>query len=115
MERGAVGTLTDGLVRDTPRVRALGFPVWARGSLPSDINGRFEVVAHGVPAEIDGVHISPGDLIVADEDGVVVVPPRVAGHVSQFVTAKAVGESQFRASIHSGMSATAAYAKWRVL
>jgi 4-hydroxy-4-methyl-2-oxoglutarate aldolase len=115
IERGAIGALTDGLVRDTPAVRKLGFPVWARGTLPADINGRFEVVAHDVAADIDGVHIEPGDLIVADEDGVVVVPVDIAEDVAQCVADKAVGESHFRRSVRDGMSASAAYAKWGVL
>ena len=70
--KGAAGALTDAPVRDVARTRALGFKVFGTGTWPIDINSRYEVVAHNVPGEIDGVQINPGDLIVGDVDGVVV-------------------------------------------
>ena len=74
LARGAVGAVTDGLVRDSVQTAALGFPVFARGTSPLDIHGRLEVVAHGVEVSVAGVPVATGDTIVADADGVVVVP-----------------------------------------
>ena len=54
--------------------RALGFKVFGVDTSPLDINSRYEVIAHNVPCEIDGVTINPGDLIVADIDGVILLP-----------------------------------------
>jgi regulator of RNase E activity RraA len=113
--RGARGVLSDGMVRDVSMIREMGFPVFARGTLPVDINGRYEVVAHNVPARIDGVHIMPGDLIVADIDGCVVVPLDLLSKVTELVAEKTQGESQFRQAVAEGMSPSEAFAKFGVL
>jgi regulator of RNase E activity RraA len=75
--RGAVGCLTDGMVRDTRAIRALGFPVFHGGIGPLDSKGRGEVAEIDVPVEIAGVPVRPGDLVFGDADGVVVVPRAV--------------------------------------
>src|SRR5207244_7446843 len=87
--RGAAGAVCEGYVRDLAQVRALGFPVFACGTIPYDVDGRFEFVGHDKPVELDGVAIEPGALIVADEDGVVVVPPEVEEEVLATAAAKA--------------------------
>lgn len=114
-ERGGVGAITDGLVRDTREIRRLGFPVFSAGSIPYDSRGRHEIVAHRVPCQIDGVRIEPGDLIVADADGVVVVPASIAETVVAGATEKRGGERDFRAAVLSGMGAAAAYERFGVL
>lgn len=72
-QAGIAGLVTDGLVRDSREIRELGFPVWCRGVTPraSDKNG--PAIVGGV-ASIGGTVIRDGDLIVADDDGVVVWP-----------------------------------------
>lgn len=73
--RGMAGMLVDGSVRDVAELRAMGLQVYARGIVPSSTVGRWASYAKGVPIEFaGGVTIRPGDVIVADEDGVVVVP-----------------------------------------
>ncbi len=69
---GAVGLVSDCGVRDLPEVRALGFKYFARGSVASHAN--FRIVRVGVPVNVCGVIIRPGDLLHADENGVVSVP-----------------------------------------
>ncbi len=101
---GAVGFLTDGLIRDREQVERLGFPVYARGTTPIDINGRAEVVGHGLPVTIAGVTIARGDLIVGDRDGVVVVPRGVQREVIDRALEKASTESMFRAAVAGGSS-----------
>ncbi len=113
--KGVAGTLTDGPVRDVARTRALGFKVFGVNTSPLDINSRYEVVAHDVPGVIDGVIINPGDLIVADLDGVVVVPKDVIEEVVRRVEEKDAGENQFRKAVKEGMSPSAAFAKYGVL
>lgn len=76
--RGMVGMVVDGAVRDLPELRALDLPVYARSVVPSTAVGRYASVAKGVPVECAGVTVNPGDIIVAGEDGVVVVPSRNA-------------------------------------
>ncbi len=70
---GAAGIVTDGPVRDVDGLIALGLPVWCTGSIPSTPyeNGPGTV---GLPVQIGGQQVETGDIIVADRDGVVVVP-----------------------------------------
>ena len=72
--RGARGTLIDGYCRDARRIAALGYPVWCRGTLPLDCKGRTAVTAWRQPAVVGGLQVRPGDLVVADDDGAVVIP-----------------------------------------
>ena len=72
--RGARGTLIDGYCRDARRIADLGYPVWCRGTLPLDCKGRTAVTAWRQPAVVGGLQVRPGDLVVADDDGAVVVP-----------------------------------------
>ncbi|MFE2943343.1 hypothetical protein ACFXKG_30465 [Streptomyces sp. NPDC059255] len=74
--RGITGVLVDGMVRDTAELRRIAFPTVARGTTPLNYDypaGRQEGAVN-VPVDIDGVLISPGDVVVGDEDGTVVVP-----------------------------------------
>ena len=75
--RGCRGALVDGAVRDVVKMNALGFTVYARGTCPRDSLHRQRVVAVDVAVEIGGVTIGPGELLLADDDGVVVVPREV--------------------------------------
>ncbi|WP_405770832.1 fumarylacetoacetate hydrolase family protein [Streptomyces sp. NBC_00080] len=76
--RGAAGVVTDGAVRDSVAVAGLGLPVYAAGSHPSVLGRRHVPWDTGVPIACGGALVQPGDLIVGDADGVVVVPPDLA-------------------------------------
>jgi regulator of RNase E activity RraA/CMP-N-acetylneuraminic acid synthetase len=71
---GAAGVVVDGFTRDTADVRALGLPVYAHGSWCRDIKYEGTLRAMNMPVEIGGIHVANGDMVFADEDGVVVVP-----------------------------------------
>src|SRR2546422_11386167 len=71
--RGARGAVVDGLVRDVKKIEELGFPVFAAGIKPVDSRGRGVVIDYNVPVDCAGVLVSPGDLVFADYDGVVVI------------------------------------------
>jgi 4-hydroxy-4-methyl-2-oxoglutarate aldolase len=79
--RGMAGMVLDGGVRDINELRALGLPVYARSATPGTAVGRYASVAKQVPVECGGVTVKPGDIIVAGEDGVVVVPQEKAAEV----------------------------------
>jgi 4-hydroxy-4-methyl-2-oxoglutarate aldolase len=113
--RGGVGAVCDGYARDTVKIRETGFPVFCRGTVPTDSNGRSEVRAHNVPVVIDGVGIEPGDLVVADDDGVVIVPAALIDTAVKAALEKDTHESRFRAAVGEGMTATEAFAKFGVL
>ena len=93
----------------------MGFKIFGTGSLPVDINGRYEVVAHNVPGVIDGVTINPGDLVVGDVDGVTIVPVAAIDEVVNRVIEKNSGETNFRKAVKEGMAPSAAFAKFGVL
>lgn len=79
--RGMVGMVLDGAVRDLAELRAMRMPVMARAVSPATAVSRYASVAKQIPVECGGVTISPGDIIVAGEDGVVVVPKDRAAEV----------------------------------
>lgn len=72
--RGVAGMILDGGVRDQAEIRALGLPVYARSISPSTAVGRYATVGRDIEVECAGVKVRPGDIVVAGEDGVVVVP-----------------------------------------
>ena len=79
--RGMAGMVLDGAIRDIWDIRRMGLTVYARSSTPSTAVGHYATVAKNVPVECAGVTVRPGDIIVADEDGVVVVPQERAQEV----------------------------------
>lgn len=113
--RGCVGAIIDGAVRDVDKISTTGFQVHARGTCLYDSLNRQRVIDVDVPVEIDGVRFSPGDLVFADQDGVVVVPQAVEHEVLRLAFEKVHGENKVRDAIRSGMSAVEAYATFGVL
>lgn len=113
--RGCVGVLVDGAVRDVPQMREMGFPVFARGTSPRDSLNRQRVIDIDVPVLVGGVLISPGDLVVADLDGVVVVPFQLVEEVLKRALEKSGAENITRDAIRGGMLATEAYRRHGIL
>lgn len=113
--RGAIGCIVDGAVRDTRELKRLGFPTFATGYSPADSYGRDEVVAYGQPVLCGGVEVSPGDLVVADSDGVVVVPQALEQPVIERALAKIDGEGRMREELADGLRAADAFAKYGIL
>ncbi|MBC8007961.1 MAG: RraA family protein [Prolixibacteraceae bacterium] len=79
--RGLAGAVIDGAVRDTAELKRLGFPVWSRRVSPATSVGRMISVDQQIPVLCAGVMVKPGDYLVGDADGVVVVPADAAGKV----------------------------------
>ncbi len=90
--RGIAAFVLDGLIRDLAEVRALGFPVFARGVIPC-AGAKAAVAPLGQPVQCGGVAVHPGDIVVADEEGIVVVPHADADAVRQAAQAKLVAEA----------------------
>jgi 4-hydroxy-4-methyl-2-oxoglutarate aldolase len=74
---GAIGLVSDCAVRDIPEVRALGFHYFARGSVASHAN--FRIVRSGVPVQVLGMEVKPGDILHGDENGLIHVPGGIEG------------------------------------
>ena len=100
-----MGAIIDGAVRDTAKMTAMGFPIWARGTCLYDSKDRNRVIDVDVPVEIDGVQFSPGDLVFADADGIVVVPQAVEAEAINAAWDKVNAENVVREGIAGGMTA----------
>ena len=107
--RGVVGCVLDGGCRDVRFILDEGFPVFSRYVTPEDSTWRWALEATQVPVTIGRVTIEPGDWIVADDDGVVVVPQAVAVTVLAEAEEKAATESEIRAAVRDGMPPLEAY------
>jgi 4-hydroxy-4-methyl-2-oxoglutarate aldolase len=79
--RGLAGAVVDASIRDTPQIKRLQFPVFSRGIAPSTTINHYRFAGANVPVLCAGVQVNPNDIIVADEDGVVVVPRAKAADV----------------------------------
>jgi regulator of RNase E activity RraA len=84
LSRGMAGIVCDGAVRDIAELREIGLPVFARGVSPAASVGRHLSVGRQLPVRCAGVLVRPGDIIVGDEDGVVVIPQEHAEAVVRF-------------------------------
>jgi len=113
--RGAAGLVVDGLVRDAAQIVALGFPTFARGLSPLDTFARAIVTGIDVEARVGGVDVTPGDLVVGDIDGIVVVPREMAADVAEAVITKHRLEGNARADLLAGMGIREVWAKYGVL
>lgn len=112
--RGAVGAVVDGLVRDTRALAAAGIPVFARGTSPLDTRGRAEVVDFGLELVVGGVRVRPGDYVVGDEDGVVVLPHEVADEVVAAIEERRRDEHGAKSDLLAGASVQDVWDKWHV-
>lgn len=115
IQRGCVGALVDGAIRDVDKIASMPFAVHARGTCIYDSLNRQRVIDVDVRVEIDGVPFEPGDLVLADSDGVVVVPRQVEDQVLELAFAKVLGENRVRDAIRAGMSSTQAFATFGIL
>lgn len=113
--RGCVGAIVDGAVRDVEAMTAMSFPVFARGVCPYDSKDRQSVVDMDIPVKIGGLVLRPGDLVFADQDGIVVIPAEIEKEAVQRAWAKVHAENVTRQAIRDGMKIVDAYAKYGVL
>ena len=113
--RGAAGCVTDGLVRDVARIRAMRFPVFHGGIGPLDTKGRAEMVEKDTPIEIAGARAATGDWVMGDIDGVVFIPADRADDIFRTALDKIAAEDTTRAELEAGESLHAVYARHGVL
>ncbi len=99
---GAGGMLTDGSVRDSRRITAMAFPVFAAGTNPVDTKYRGKLMLYDVPGEICGVRVESGDLVFGDFDGIVIVPRAVMRDVLGKALEKVAAENVVRNEIRAG-------------
>jgi len=113
--RGAAGCVTDGLVRDTRQIRAMGFPVFHGGIGPLDTKGRARMMERDIPVQCAGVQIRSGDIVFGDVDGVVVIPQERAAEVIAKAKEKALGEDHTRDELRQGKLLGDVFRKFGIL
>jgi len=104
--KGVAGAVVDGAVRDIDEIRDLDFPLWARAIVPrsthSPYSKRLWPLSINIPIQCGGVIVNPGDFIIADEIGVVVVPANKAADVLSKAQEMVEKEERIRARIREG-------------
>lgn len=104
--KGVVGAVVDGAIRDIDEIKSLRFPIFSRAVVPrsthSPYSKRLEPIEINVPIQCGGVLVSPGDVVLADEVGVVVVPLASAADVLKRAQEQAVQEEATRERIRQG-------------
>ena len=113
--RGARGIVADAYTRDTLALIEMRFPTFVAGISPEDSLGRIDVDAVGVPIECGGVTVHPDDLVIADHDGVVVVPAALAEEAVRLAEEKVAGENLVREKLAEGMPVSDAFRTYGVI
>ncbi|MBI9101573.1 MAG: RraA family protein [Spirochaetales bacterium] len=112
---GSRGAIMDGYHRDTKGILEIGFPVFSYGNYAQDQAPRGKVIDFRCPLRIGNVQVESGDLIVADIDGVVIVPRAIEEEVIRLAYEKATGEKTVQKAIEGGLTAREAWDKYGIL
>jgi 3-hexulose-6-phosphate synthase/6-phospho-3-hexuloisomerase len=107
-QKGVIGAVVDGAIRDIDEIGDLGFPIYSRAVIPrsthSPYSGRLEPIEINVGINCGACQVEPGDIVLADEIGIVAVPRDEAADVLERATAQAKQEEATRALIKEGRS-----------
>jgi 5-oxopent-3-ene-1,2,5-tricarboxylate decarboxylase/2-hydroxyhepta-2,4-diene-1,7-dioate isomerase len=104
MRRGAAGVVTDGALRDTPAIRAMDLPVYHRASHAATFGRLHLPLDHQLPIACAGVTVLPGDVVVGDGEGVVVVPAALAAEVAADAVQQELEEEWAAERVEAGES-----------
>jgi regulator of RNase E activity RraA len=115
MHLKAAGAICDGYCRDSSGILALDFPTFCYGSYAQDQGPRGKVVDYGLPIEIGGIRIRPGDILFGDRDGVLVIPRDAEHEAVRLALEKAETENKVRLAIEAGMSTVEAFDRFGVM
>ena len=102
--KGISGVVIDGACRDIDESRDVGFPVYARGAVPMTARGRVMQETYKQEIEFAGVQVHPGDLVIADGSGVVIIPRSKEEEIVRAAETVAATEARMAEGIRQGMS-----------
>ena len=106
------GYIVDGGSRDIARIKEIGFPVFCKFYSPKDIAGRWKVTELGTKIKINDIEINTGDYVIADEDGIVIIPKNDAEKIILKAEQDFNTENKMRKAILSGEDPQKAYLKY---
>jgi len=112
---GGVGIVTDGNLRDTSKIAGLGFPAFARSHRPIDYRRRMQLVESRGAVTIGGALIANGDLVMADDDGIAVIPQAQEQEVLAAARKRAAAESTVLKELLAGESLRSVWDRHRIL
>lgn len=100
---GAHGVVVDGSCRDVGEARELGFPVFARATIPATARGRLQQRSTGLPVNFGAATVAPGDIVIADETGITFVPKQHLEEVLTLAQGIAAREEAIAADLRRGI------------
>ena len=113
--KGCRGAIVNGYTRDVRKLIKMGYPTFTWGASPIDTTGRVRVVDYNIPISIGGVTISPGDLVFADLDGIMVVPRAAEQDIIAKVLERIGTENKVRRELAEGKRMSEVWSKYGVL
>jgi regulator of RNase E activity RraA len=108
---GLVGCVADGVMRDVDEYKGYGLPVYGRGIVQQSVRGRSSCAGYGIDVQLGGIKVRPGDLIMADDNGVVVIPIERVNEVLEFAQMVKATEDRVIAAVRSGVDPIEAHEK----
>lgn len=108
---GIVGCVCDGVVRDVDEYKGYGMPVYGKGIAQQSVRGRSSCAGYGIDVTLGGVRVRPGDYVVADDNGTIVIPIERIGEVIEFAQKVKATEERIIAQVRAGMDPVEAHEK----
>ncbi len=112
--RGCVGAVIDGGCRDIEIILTEEFPVFCRYTTPADAVPRWRIEHWNRPVTVGAVRVEPGDYVVADRDGIVVVPAALLDEVFERAEVVVATENEIRTAVRAGVAPLEAYDKYGI-
>jgi len=103
IKKGVRGFISNGGVRDTDEIIIQKIPFWAKIYSQSMVQGRLQYDNRNIPIQVGGITVNPGDIIVADGDGVIVVPIRFAKDVAKYAQHELINDKTTRRKLYEDM------------
>lgn len=102
--KGFEGLVLDGATRDAEENREFGWPIYVRGFCPATSSKRMETISINEPVQIENIQIKPGDIVMADDSGIVSIPQDRVEEVLKLAKELGVGEKRLHDLLNKGLT-----------